>query len=594
MSENPTSRSEVDRRDLLGTATLAAAGTVAAVAGLAPATAHAQEQDHAHAPKDPLTRAGKPRGGTPSLRRPGRPTATAGPALKGSAEPLPSIANIALNRLAFGPRPGDVAAFMALPGNDLQKLTTWVDEQLNPFSIPETVLGARIVAAGFSTIGKSRTQLWTDHVVNGVDGSLPREEIIRLTWMRAVYSERQLLAVMTDFWHNHFNCNFDEYPIRSMLVHYDRDVIRANAFGNFRDLLELVATSTSMLYYLDNYTSSNAGPNENFCRELCELHTLGSEHYYGVIQQNQVPLDPNGVPMGYVDADVFEATRAFTGWTVSNSSSIGDTGEFFYRSEWHDRFQKNFVGNFLPQDQADLKDGRDVLDILAAHPGTGRHVARKLCTRLVSDTPSQSLIDDAAALFTAQVDAPDQLKQVVRMIILSDEFRNTWGEKTKRPFEIGASAIRACQGDFPFSITDSDTSSFLSRYNDAGQSLFRKTSPDGYPDTRAAWHSTTPRAICWRLNNWLIDVRDDNDVFRLNVLSQTPAGVNTATLLADFWIDRILDRPLSSEDRQDVIDFMGQGFNPDLVLPIDTSSSIQDRLRMMVGLIMNTPSFLLR
>ena len=354
--------------------------------------------------------------------------------------------------------------------------------------------------------------------------------------------------------------------------------------------------SASMLYYLDNYTSTNAGPNENFCRELFELLTLGSANYFGILPQSQIPTDDNGVPLGYVDADVFEAVRCFTGWSVDNTTSGGgaNNGDFLYRPETHDRFQKNVLGVFIPQDQPALKDGRDVLDALAAHPGTGRHIATKLCRRLLSDTPPQSLIDQAAALFTAQKDAPDQLAQVVRLILLSSEFQTTWGEKTKRPFEIAAAAMRAGQADFDMPIGDGDTNSFMSRFNDAGQPIYRKASPDGFPDVREAWHSTTPRAICWRLVNWLIDVRDDSEVFRLNVLATTPATARSATEIADFWIDRILQRPLPDGDRQDIIDFMAQGFNPDLALPIDTNTSLQDRLRSMVGLIFMTPSFLFR
>jgi len=527
--------------------------------------------------------------GTPALRRP------RSPASQNGTEPTPGLGVIVYNRLAFGPRPGDVAAFEGLGGTPLERLTAWVDTQIAWQSIPDPVADARLAAANFTTLDKTRQQLWTEHIVPNTDTSLPREEVIRATFLRGVHSERLLLEVMTDFWHNHFNVDAGRSIVRTLHPHYDRDVIRANAFGNFRQMLEDVAMSTSMLYYLDNQTSTNAGPNENFCRELLELSTLGAENYLGILPQSEVP-DDGGVPLGYVDADVFEAVRCFTGWSVDNTTNSGGSndGSFQYKPNNHDRFQKNVLGVFIPQDQPPLKDGRDVLDALAAHPGTGRHLARKICRRLISDDPPQDVIDQAAALFTAQKDAPDQLAQVVRLIALSNAFQSTWGEKTKRPFEIGVGAMRAGEADFDFSIGDSDTNSLISRLRATGHYIFRRPSPDGFPDVREAWQSTTPRALSWRWVNWLIDSRDDSENFRLDILGTTPPTVRTSTELADFWIDRVLQRPMADADRQDIIEFMAQGFSPDLDLPLDTNTSLQDRLRSMVGLILMTPNFLFR
>ncbi|MEO1083111.1 MAG: DUF1800 domain-containing protein, partial [Acidobacteriota bacterium] len=377
-----------------------------------------------------------------------------------------------------------------------------------------------------------------------------------------------------------------------MFVHYDRDVIREHSFGNFRDLLGAVAQSTAMLYYLDNYTSSNAGPNENFCRELFELHTLGAENYLGIQQQNQVPVDGDGKPIGYVDADVFEATRAFTGWSVANSNSVGNTGEFLYRDEWHDRFQKSVLGVFMPADRPPLADGNQVLDVLAQHPGTARHVCGKLCRRLTVDSPPQSLIDTAVAAWTTHIAAPDQLAQVVRAIVLAPEFRLGWGEKAKRPFEVAAAALRVGGSTMNFAFDDGDSNSFLNRFNDCGQELFRWPAPNGYPDVREAWQSNSPRALTWRLMQWLIDHDDSNGDHWLDVVSQTPNNVRSANAIVDFWLDRALGRTLPDGTRQELVEFMAQGFNPDIDLPVDSSSSTADRVRSLVGLIMMTPQFL--
>ncbi len=517
------------------------------------------------------------------------------PMVRAGAKSLPTpptAAVVALNRMGFGPRPGDIAAFNALGGTDQARLTAYVDQQLDPASIDDSVADAKIAAAGFTTLNKSLAQLWADHVEAGPPWSermRPFFETERMAFLRALHSKRQLVEVLADFWHNHFSLNGYEYWIGPVFVHWDRDVIRGNLFGNFRDMLEATATSPAMLYYLDNYTSSNAGPNENYSRELFELHGLGAENYLGVMRQVDVPVDGMGRPIGYVDDDVFEAVRCFTGWTFD-----WDTGLFEYRADWHDHFQKTVLGRYMAPNQPALKDGKDVLDAIAEHPGTARHVSRKLCRRLISDNPPQAVVDQAAAVFEAQQTAPDQLAQVVRTILLSNEFLTTWGEKVKRPFEIAASALRAGNANFSFALTEGDTDSFLWRYDQGGQPLFQWPAPNGYSDFREDWQAPNPRVAGWRLSNWLIDVTDDSDHFRLNLLGQTPAGFRTSNELADFWINRVLGYPMPAAERQEIVDFMAQGHNPDFDLPLDSDDDTQDRLRSMVGLIFMSPAFLWR
>ncbi len=504
----------------------------------------------------------------------------------------PSAAVIALNRLGFGPRPGDIGEFNSLGSDDFQRLTAYIDQQLDPSLIDDSACDARLASAGFTTLNKSQAQLWQDHYLGSPTWDVriqPAEETERATFLRGAHSRRQLLEVLADFWHNHFNIYvWSSSRIYPLWVHWDRDVIRANAMGNFRQMLQDVATAPEMLYYLDNYTSTNGGPNENFARELLELHTLGAENYFGVMLQSNVPTDGEGRPLGYVDEDVFEATRCLTGWTINF-----DTGFFEYRDDWHDRFQKHVLGDFYPSDQPPMKDGQDLLDSLASHPGTGRFIARKLCRRLISDDPPQAVVDAAASVFTANVDASDQLAQVVRTIVLSDEFLSTWGEKIKRPLEIAISSLRATQAEFSWALDESAADSFIWMYEQASQPLFSWRTPDGFPDVKEAWKSTTPRVGTWRLVNWLID-REDNGIHRAAVVTQTPGAVRSATALADYWIYRILGRPMPETDRTEIIDFMAQGHNPDLDLPLGTDDDTQERLRSMVGLICMSPSFLWR
>ena len=349
--------------------------------------------------------------------------------------------------MAFGPRPGDLEAFQALGGDDESRLETYVDQQLDPESINDEELDARLER--YTTLTKSQTQLWAEHTRGPSSArNQPLHETEAAVFIRAVHSKRQLREVLADFWNNHFNVFPQSGTISSVFSHYDNSVIRPNLLGNFREMLEAVATSPAMLFYLDNYLNINAGPNENYARELFELHTLGADRYLGVVRQNEVPRDEAGKPVGYVDDDVYEATRSLTGWTVNE-----DTGEFFYRTDRHDRFQKNVLGQFLPPDQPPLADGKMVLDLLASHPGTGRHIAYKLCRRLVADHPSPALVEEVAQVFTATWQAPDQLAQVTRRILLSQEFRLTWGRKVKRPFEVLTSFLRGLGTTFISSVT---------------------------------------------------------------------------------------------------------------------------------------------
>lgn len=536
------------------------------------------------------------KGRTTAMRRQGRSS------LEGT-DPLPELPPlgvVALNRLGFGPRPGELASFNALGGSDTARLTAWLDQQLDPGSIPNADADARIAAGGYISLGKTLEQLWSDHAINDPNWeyrTLPLVETERATLLRRVYGNRQLFEVLVDFWHDHFSVYGAHYWVMPVFVHYDRDVIRANALGNFRTMLEEVAKSTAMLYYLDNFTSSADGPNENYPRELTELHTLGSEHYYGVIPQDDVPTDGNGVPLGFVDDDVFAITRALTGWSLSNSSwdpDVGNTGLFLYRPEWHDNGPKRVLGVDLPANQGDLQDGLDVLDILANHPATGRWVAGKLCRRLIGDGVASAFVEQAGTLFTSLVAAPDQIAQVVRFIALSDEFRTTWGKKVKRPTEIITAALRSGAGEIDLSIDSGFAGTFNWLYGMTGHQLFRWKAPNGYPDHREDWISASPRVQSWRLANWLTVAEDDLGAPVFDPVAQTPAGVRSANELADFWIDRLLGRPMDLPARTEVVSFMAQGRNPDFALPLDTDDDTRSRLVTMVGLIFLSPDFLWR
>jgi uncharacterized protein (DUF1800 family) len=513
------------------------------------------------------------------------------------APALPPLEIIALNRLAFGPRPGDLDAFRQLPGaTDRDRLAAYVDQQLNPQSIDDNALAGRLDGAGFVTLGKSMAQLWSDHVVNppedqGYDWrNLPLRETIDATFIRAVHSRRQLLEVLADFWHNHFNVFRDIDGVQPGFVSYDRDVIRTNALGNFRKMLEDVGTSPAMLFYLDNNSNQVAGPNENYARELFELHTMGAENYLGVTDPRKIKGFDEHNSVGYVDNDVYEAARAFTGWRVDSGSSrddsiIHNTGTFIYYKQWHDRFSKQVLGRYLPHDQDDMQDGRQVYDILAAHPGAAAHISMKLARRLIGDQPAPEVVARAAEVFHAQVDAPDQLAQVVRSIVLSDAFRQTWGEKIKRPFEVAVCMMRALNTD-----AARPPSRFYSLYESMGQPLFGHEAPNGYGGVRQNWSGTTSLLYRWKLATALAGNELHDDVLSMptDLMSQTPPGVRSANGAVDYWIDRVLGRQMAPADRGEIVRAVAQADSPDAALDDDTFAK---RLPQLVELILMSPDF---
>ena len=271
-----------------------------------------------------------------------------------SLQPAP-FAVRALNHLTFGATSASVAQFNALGANDTARLTAFVDQQLNPAAIDDSALDTRLANAGYTTLSKSLTQLWADHVAPDPVYDVrmrPAWEVQRSALVRAVHSKRQLHEVMVGFWHNHFNVTVSEFDAGPVFMHYHRDVMRANALGNFRTMLEAVAQSTSMMYFLDNSSNTRSGPNENFARELLELNTFGAENYLGFMDPFQVPPCPEDptYPIGYTDVDVYETASAFTGWSVKDGHwqyPTEDDGTFVYRQAWHDAGPKFVLGKFL-------------------------------------------------------------------------------------------------------------------------------------------------------------------------------------------------------------------------------------------------------
>ena len=517
----------------------------------------------------------------------------------------------ALNHLTFGATAVSITEFNALGANDTARLTAFVDQQLNTAGINDSALDNRLTNAGYTTLGKSLTQLWADHILPDPAYDIrmrPAWEAQRSTLVRAVYSKRQLHEVMVGFWHNHFNVMATDFDSGPVFMHYHRDVIRANAFGNFRTMLESVAQSTSMLYYLDNASNTRAGPNENFARELLELHTFGAENYLGFMDPFQVPPCPEDptYPIGYTDVDVYETASAFTGWSVKDGHwqyPTEDDGTFVYRQAWHDSGPKFVLGKFLNPEQPSMKDGRDILDRLASHPRVAKFICKKIIRRFVSDKPDQALIDSAAAVFRANWQSPNQIVLTLRHILLSNAFINSWGMKNRRPFELIAATLRTLGSDWTPRIGDAKSDELFWRMGSTGNTPYEWPAPNGYPDVGVAWSGSNSYAMTWRVLNWVSET-SDNNVPMAPILATTRTGVSswTANNLVDFWCQRILGYAPPAARRQVLVTFMAQnGAATEVIADTDDWAANntkahynQQRLRSMVALILMSPEFMSR
>ncbi|MBI5366780.1 MAG: DUF1800 domain-containing protein [Planctomycetes bacterium] len=368
----------------------------------------------------------------------------------GAADPIRAL----LDRAAFGPRPGDVERVRA------QGAAAWVEEQLAPETIDDTA--CTVLWRRFESLHLPPGDLYEFKKQVAV------EELARATVLRAVYSRRQLYEVMVEFWSDHFNIDVNKAECAWLKTADDRDVIRRHALGNFRDLLRASALSPAMLVYLDGrvnqQTRPGEAPNENYARELLELHTLG-------------------VHGGYTQRDVMEAARCLTGWSVRTGWRKGSVA---FDRDHHDPGEKTVLGLTIPAGGGE-QDLDRLIDIVADHPSTARFVAAKLCRRLVAEDPPPALVERAAEIFRRERGA---IPPVVRAILLAPDYAAACRPKLKRPFRFVVSALRAlgAETDAGRPVLD-----YLGRM---GQSPFQYPTPDGYPDEAYPWLGT----VLWRWN----------------------------------------------------------------------------------------------
>lgn len=368
-----------------------------------------------------------------------------------------------LSRAAFSPWPGDLAR--------LKKMgrTAWIEQQLAPDSIDDSLCEARV--NWFESI--------RENLVDAYDykKDVLRDELTRHALLRAVYSQRQLFEVMVEFWTDHLNIDLEKGDCVYLKPTDDREVIRKHALGNFYDLIRASATSPAMLVYLDGKSNkvrkgTDDKPNENYARELMELHTLG-------------------VHGGYSQADVREAARCLSGWTFEPKRLLAmDVDKAFFRSDWHDHGEKTVLGSVI---EANRTDGASDLDALVLavcnHPSTAKFIATKLCRRFVAYDAPAGLVERVSQEFTK---TNGDIKAMLRVILNSEEFASDRGALLKRPFRFVVSALRLFGADTHAHANGSLVQA-LARM---GHGLFQYPTPDGYPDEEAPWMGT----LMWRWN----------------------------------------------------------------------------------------------
>ena len=493
------------------------------------------------------------------------------PALEQAAIPPHPLAVMALNKAAYGPRPGDIDAFNALGADDTQRMDAWLLEQLNPLSSDPEV-DARLLALesseiledqlAFDTIDKSAVELWTGHARNDDYSTRNRPvwQMERLTLLRAAYSQWQLREVLYDFWFNHFNVYGREFPTYGMMPEYDR-VLRQHIFGNFGDMLKANARTATMLYYLDNYANTWPNPNENYAREVLELHTLGAvNNYFGAVDPATLGTNSEGQRAGYTEIDVFEFAKALTGWGVSDTTDGSpDTGAFMFRPSRHydDWLESSIQVMDIELTQTNgTDDVDDILDYLAGHFGTAEYIAWKLCTRLIGDNPPQGIVDSTALEFYNRRNDGDQLKQVYSHVLKSYEFQNTWGEKVARPVETLVRAWRASGVDLTMRLDHNVSNSIWYRLDDTSHYPFGYGPPTGFPDERAFWQGSGPLIMSWRVvthmlrrNEIVNQAAQTNDYF-------TDPNDRTAINIVNWWITRALGHDLSPAASDRIVDYV--------------------------------------
>lgn len=451
--------------------------------------------------------------------------------------PAADINTRTLGRISFGLAPGDLEKAKSMG------LSKYLDQQLNYERINDSTT-TQEVARLFPSLAQTPDQLLSQ------DPNALTRDLQTAVLYRAWRSQRQLYEVMVDFWSNHFNIFMGGNPAAALKIVDDREVIRPYAMGRFRDLLRASAKSPAMLFYLDNYSNTKYGGNENYARELLELHSLG-------------------VDGGYTQQDVVEVARCFTGWSINPNGT--SRGRFQFYPQLHDTGAKRVLGVTIPAGRG-IEDGEQVLDILASQASTANFISRKLCRRFIADDPPASVVAVAAAAFRAN---GGDIRGVLGTILKSPEFAAALDTKVKRPLEFICAAMRTLIVSYTAQAADPLRFALYSM----GQLPFFWRAPDGYPDLAQAWVNSNNLLLRWNLATAF----GYNKMPGLGstLLSKLPSGL-TPTALVDQLANQLLHRPLDAGDRTALINYAAQGLSPSKPMPSSLQKAMAPELASLM------------
>jgi uncharacterized protein (DUF1800 family) len=453
-----------------------------------------------------------------------------------------------LNRITFGPRPGQVEAVKKMG------VQAYLEQQLNLAAITDDTAEQRL--GDFITLDMTPAELLQ------FTGN-PRQPIVELdtaTVIRATYSERQLFEIMVDFWSEHFSIWHLKEQDKFLKTVDDREVVRKQAMGKFRDILGASAKSPAMLIYLDNAKSNKKHPNENYAREVMELHTVTIGNY--------------------TEDDVKEVARCFTGWTIEGLKGA-NPGEFVFNPKLHDDGEKTVLGHKIPAGGG-IQDGETVLDILVSHPGTAHHIASKLARRFIADDPPENVVSAAADAF---LKSGGDIPTVLRLIFAAPEFLVA-PPKYKRPFEYLISLYRAFDVDIVTEASGNKAKplSGLGLLTNMGQLPFNRITPDGYTDYAAEWISNM--LVRWNAAINLVFGSIPDTKVDLTALANSQNVELKPRSVLDFFAQHLLGRAMTQAELDTIWNFASKNGKPDL-----TTDAGRQRMRAAIALIAASPAF---
>jgi uncharacterized protein (DUF1800 family) len=412
-----------------------------------------------------------------------------------------------VRRVTNGVTPEELATARSMGFN------RYLEYQLNYQAIDDSAVDA-FVQANYPVVGQGVDTLYSQ------DRALVQNQFMDATVYRAAFSRRQLYERMVNFWTDHFNILYEK--VNYLMVVDQREVIRANALGSFPEMLRASAHSPAMLEYLDNTRSRRNNVNQNYAREIMELHTLG-------------------VDGGYTQTDVEEVTRALTGWTLQGR------GTFRFDPNGHDFGEKTVLGTTIPAmptsaGAAGIQDGEQVLDMLLAHPSTARFISYKMIRWLLRYDPPEELVDTVAATFTR---TNGDIKSMIRDIVRPANLLAA-PMKYRQPYQLVLASLRATQ---PRLTT---VAAFRGQLNTLGQPLYNWADPDGWPDRIDWWGGMILQR--WNYATYIAT----RTAAELNVDVAPLMTVNTADGIAEAINQRVYGGSMSSALKQDITAYLAR------------------------------------